>query len=268
MDASGPSIAPREDQPPYAPGEPVALFIPCYIDQFYPQIAEATAEILRRQGVPVMFPQEQTCCGQPAFNSGYWDEARQVIRHFCRVFAPYRWIVCPSGSCTAMCRVFFAQADPVPQIVGIGRRVFELTEFLVDILGVTDTGASFPHKVTLHIGCHGRRELGLTDQPLRLLRSVRGVEYCELPNIEECCGFGGTFSVKMPGTSLAMGRTKAENIARSGAEVVVSNDISCLMHVGGILRRAPKLGHIRTMHIAELLVQGLDGDDSLDLPRH
>ena len=161
--------------------------------------------MLQRYGVPVVYPAEQTCCGQPAFNSGYWEEARRVIRHFCDVFEPHRWIVCPSGSCTAMCRVFFGHADPDPRIVGIGRRVFELTEFLHDMLGVTDTGATFPHKVTMHIGCHGRRELGVVDPPMRLLRSVRGLTYCELPNIDECCGFGGTFSVKMPGTSLAMG---------------------------------------------------------------
>ena len=162
--------------------------------------------MLKRYGVPVVYPAAQTCCGQPAFNSGYWEEARRVIRHFCDVFEPHRWIVCPSASCTAMCRVFFGHVDPDPRIVGIGRRVFELTEFLHDILGVTDTGATFPHKVTMHIGCHGRRELGVVDPPMRLLRSVRGLTYCELPDIEECCGFGGTFSVKMPGTSLAMGR--------------------------------------------------------------
>jgi L-lactate dehydrogenase complex protein LldE len=156
-----------------------------------------------------------------------------------------------------MCRVFFAQVDPAEPIVSVGRRVFELTEFLVDILGVTDTGATFPHKVTLHSGCHGRRELGLIDAPQTLLRSVRGLTYCELPNIEECCGFGGTFSVKMPGTSLAMGRSKAENIVASGADVVVSNDTSCLMHIGGILRRDPAMKHIRTMHIAEVLTAGI-----------
>jgi L-lactate dehydrogenase complex protein LldE len=132
--------------------------------------------------------------------------------------------------------------------------VFELTEFLVDILGVTDTGATFPHKVTMHSGCHGRRELGLFEAPMTLLRSVRGLTYCELPNIEECCGFGGTFSVKMPGVSLAMGRTKVDNIVASGADVVVSADISCLMHVGGMLRRDPATRHIRAMHIAEVLV--------------
>jgi L-lactate dehydrogenase complex protein LldE len=249
-------MAPRQDAPPYQKGEPVALFIPCYIDQFFPQVAQATARLLSRHGVPVLYPQRQTCCGQPAFNSGYWDQARQVIHHFCEVFAGQRWIVCPSGSCTAMCRVFFGHVDPEEQVVGVGRRVFELTEFLVEILGVTDTGATFPHKVTLHSGCHGRRELGLIDPPLKLLGSVRGLTYCELPDIEECCGFGGTFSVKMPGTSLAMGRSKAENIAQSGAEVVVSNDVSCLMHIGGILRRDPALRHIKTMHVAEVLDSG------------
>ena len=155
-----------------------------------------------------------------------------------------------------MCRVFFGHVDPDPSIVDVGSRVFELTEFLVNVLGVTDTGACFPHKVTLHNGCHTRRELGVVDQPMTLLKNVRGITYCELPNIEECCGFGGTFSVKMPGTSLAMGATKVQNIVRSGADVVVSNDISCLMHVGGILQRKPETRHIRTTHIAEVLVSG------------
>jgi len=243
----------RREYPVYDPGEPVALFIPCYIDGFYPQIAQATAELLTRLRVPVEFPGRQTCCGQPAFNSGYWEEACKVIHHFCETFAPYRWIVTPSGSCAAMCRVFFGHVDPDPRIVEIGQRVFELTEFLVEVMGVTDVGARFPHKVTLHIGCHTRRELGVSAPPLRLLQHVEGLHYVELPNGEECCGFGGTFSVKMPGTSIAMGQTKVENIIRCGAEVVVSPDISCLMHVEGILRRHPRGRHVRCMHIAELL---------------
>ncbi len=247
-------VAPRQDDPPYVPGEPVALFIPCYIDQFYPEIGRATVAVLERHGAACVFPSQQTCCGQPAFNSGYWEEARRVVRHFCDVFAPHRWIVCPSASCTAMCRVFFGHVDPDPRVVAVGRRVFELSEFLVDILGVTDTGAAFPHKVALHVGCHGRRELGVADAPRKLLDSVRGLTCCALPDVEECCGFGGTFSVKMPGTSLAMGRAKAANVVRSGAEVVVSPDISCLMHLGGILRRDAATRHIRTMHIAEILV--------------
>ncbi len=249
--------APRQDDPPYQKGEPVALFIPCYIDQFFPEVAEATVRLLNRHGVPTVFPKEQTCCGQPAFNSGYWDEARGVIRHFCDVFADHRWIVSPSGSCAAMCRVFFGHVDPDPRIVDIGRRVFELTEFLVDILGVTDTGATYPEKVTMHTGCHTRRELGVVEPPMTLLRNVRELTYCELPDMEECCGFGGTFSVKMPGTSLAMGETKVENIVRSGADVVASVDISCLMHVGGILRRKAETKHIQIRHIAEILEAGV-----------
>ena len=142
-----------------------------------------------------------------------------------------------------------------------GRRVFELTEFLHDMLGVTDTEATFPHKVTMHIGCHGRRELGVVEPPMKLLKSVRGLTYCELGNITECCGFGGTFSVKMPGTSLAMGGTKVENIVRTGADVVVSNDISCLMHIGGMSCCGPETRHIRCMHIAEVLVAGWNGKE-------
>lgn len=247
----------RKIAPTYRKGDPVSLFIPCYIDQFYPDIAKATVKLLERQGISPIFPKEQTCCGQPAFNSGYWEEAGKVIRHFCDVFADYPWIVCPSASCTAMCRVFFGHADPSDRVVAVGSRVFELTEFLHDILGVTDTGATFPHKVTLHSGCHGRRELGLFDAPLKLLKSVRGLTYCELPNIEECCGFGGTFSVKMAGTSLAMGRTKVDNILKSGAEVVTSCDISCIMHFGGVMQRDPAAKHIQTKHIAEVLSAGI-----------
>ncbi len=254
MSDSSPNASSASTVPSYVPGEPVALFIPCYVDQFYPQVGEATARLLARLGVPTVFPDRQTCCGQPAFNSGYWEEAAKVIHHFCKAMAGHRWIVSPSGSCSAMCRVFFGHVDPAPEVVDVGRRVFELTEFLVNVLGVTDTGACFPHKVALHNGCHTRRELGVVDPPLRLLEKVRGLEYHEIPNVEECCGFGGTFSVKMPGMSLEMGRSKVENIVKSGAEVVVSPDISCLMHIGGILRRNAATRHVRTMHIAEVLV--------------
>ena len=177
MIQSAQQVAPRQDDPPYRPGEPVALFIPCYIDQFYPSIGQACTKLLEKFGVPMVFPDRQTCCGQPAFNSGYWDEARPVIQHFCKTFADQRWIVCPSASCTAMARVFFGHVDPSDEVVGVGRRVFELTEFLVDVLDVTDTGATFPHKVTMHSGCHGRRELGIVEQPLTLLKNVRGLTY-------------------------------------------------------------------------------------------
>jgi len=237
----------------YQPGDRVALFMPCYMDQFYPEAGEAVARVLKARDIAYDFPDEQTCCGQPAFNSGYWDEARRVVRHFADVFRPYKWIVCPSGSCTAMCRSFFGHLESDPAVADVGARVFELTEFLVDVLGVTDVGAVFPKRVALHVGCHTRRELGVFEQPERLLRSVKGLEYQEIPDVTDCCGFGGTFSVKVPEVSLSMGKAKAENIIRSGAEVLTSTDTSCLMHLSGIIRRTPGGESIRMCHIAEVL---------------
>ncbi|MDO4559144.1 MAG: (Fe-S)-binding protein, partial [Planctomycetia bacterium] len=226
---------------PYVPGEPVTLFVPCYIDQFYPQIAIATAKILKKYGIPLLFPEHQTCCGQPAFNSGYQEEAGKVIRHFCECMKGAKWIVSPSGSCTAMGRVFFEKTLPHEPLVGdVASRMFELGEFLVEHLGVTDVGATFPHRCTMHVGCHTRRELGVADASVTLLKNVRDVEYVELPDMEDCCGFGGTFSVKMPGTSIAMGKTKVDNILKTRAEYVVTPDISCAMHFGGILEKDPR----------------------------
>jgi len=243
------------DYPRYVPGEKVALFIPCYVDQFYPSIGRATVQLLKDQGIPLVFPKEQTCCGQPAFNSGYWDDAKKVIRQFGRAFRGQDWIVTPSGSCAAMCRVFFEEADPGSEAAELGKRVFDISEFLVNILGVTDTGAKFPKKVTMHIGCHSRRELGLIDAPMTLLKSIRELEYVELPNMDECCGFGGTFSVKMAGTSLAMGHKKVENIQKCGADVVATTDISCAMHFDGIMRHDPRYRKIPVIHLTELLIQ-------------
>ena len=240
--------------PTYQPGETVGLFVPCYIDQLYPHIGRAVVTLLERLKVPLAYPAEQTCCGQPAFNSGYWEDARKVVGHFARVFAPYRWIVVPSGSCATMARVFFEQADGDPEVVAVGRCVYELSDFLVNVLGIVDTGARFPHRITYHDSCHARRELHLLDPPRRLIGSVRDCTFIEMPRDEECCGFGGTFSVKLAGTSLAMGHDKVKSIVESAAEVVVSGDASCLMHIGSILRRDPALAHIRTMHLAELLV--------------
>lgn len=245
---------PQWEYPSYHAGEKVSLFIPCYMDQFYPHVGKAVVTVLERLGIPLTFPSGQTCCGQPAFNSGYWDEARPVVRGFVEAFRDHDWIICPSGSCTAMCRIFFEHLFPGDEeVLSVGRRVVEWTEFLVNVLNVTDLGARFPHKVTLHIGCHGRRELGIVSQPVELLRNVRELEYCELPEMEDCCGFGGTFSVKFPNLSLDMGRTKCENIAASGADIVASIDTSCLMHIGGILQLDAKKKHIQPMHIAEIL---------------
>lgn len=255
MNTSNPK-AEKESQvpyPPYEKGEPVGLFVPCFVDQFYPHIAEATVKVLARLGIPVRFPAEQTCCGQPAFNSGYWDEARRVARHFARCFAPYRWVVCPSGSCAAMCRVFYELLDPGGELPKVGARVYEVCEFLVHCVGIRELDVTFPHRVTLHVGCHTRRELGAVEPPRILLQAIRGIDYRPLPDAEECCGFGGTFSVKMPGISIAMGQAKAECIVATQAEWLLTTDISCLMHLEGILRRHPQGKGIRIAHIVEVL---------------
>ncbi|MGL6196582.1 MAG: (Fe-S)-binding protein [Thermoguttaceae bacterium] len=243
------------EYPKYEKGETVALFIPCYVDQFYPSIGKATVELLENAGVPIEFPEEQTCCGQPAFNSGYWPDAQKVIDHFAKVFEKYRWIVTPSGSCAAMCRLFYEQSAPDSLGARVGKRVFEICEFLVNVLGITDTGASYPKKVTMHIGCHTRRELGIAAPAMQLLHSIRDLQYVELPNMEECCGFGGTFSVKMAGTSLAMGKKKIENIQKTGADVVATTDISCAMHFGGMMKLDPVMKDIPIVHITELLIR-------------
>jgi L-lactate dehydrogenase complex protein LldE len=244
------------ERPTYRAGEEVALFIPCYVDQFFPQVAEATTRLLQSLDVTVVFPKGQTCCGQPAFNSGYFEEAKRVVRHFCKVFQQYQWIVTPSGSCAAMCRNFFKTLDASQEVGAVGSRVFELTEFLVDVLGVREIEATYPHKVTMHIGCHTRRELGIFEQPMMLIKRIKGLLFCELPEAEECCGFGGAFSVKMPELSLSMGRAKVDAILESGAEVVASTDMSCLMHISGIMQRVTEAKHIQIKHIAEILVAG------------
>ncbi|MBQ9875010.1 MAG: (Fe-S)-binding protein [Thermoguttaceae bacterium] len=247
---------PRWDYPEYK-GEPVALFIPCFIDQFFPEAGTATVKVLEKLGVPLEFPEDQTCCGQPAFNSGYWEDAKKVMNHFGEVFRDYRWIVTPSAACASMCRVFFKEADPNSPAVEVGSRVYEFTEFLVNVLKKTDLGASFPHKCALHIGCHGRRELGIAAATQALIDNIRGLEYVPIPKVEECCGFGGTFSVKMPGTSLNMGKKKIENIReifRQGVEHIATTDMSCAMHFGGMMKRDPELKAMQIHYIGELLV--------------
>ncbi|HBT76604.1 MAG TPA: Fe-S oxidoreductase [Planctomycetaceae bacterium] len=254
MDALNTAV-PEWDYPTYRAGEEVALFTTCFVDQFYPSVARAVVQLLEESGIPVVFPEEQTCCGQPALNSGYEGDALRVMEQFAQVFAPYKWIITPSSSCAAMCRVFFENAAPDSFMAKIGKNVYEFSEFFVNILGLDDVGAVFPRKVAMHIGCHGRRELGVVEAPMRLLRGIRGLEYREIPNMDECCGFGGTFSVKMAGTSLAMGRKKVENILKTGADVVATIDMSCAMHFGGIMRLDPRIEPVPIMHLAELLVQ-------------
>jgi L-lactate dehydrogenase complex protein LldE len=224
----------------------VALFITCIGDTVTPEVGRATVSVLERLGHEVSFPAEQTCCGQMHLNTGYGSEAAKLATRFTGVFAPYDMIVTPSGSCAGTVR------EGYPTLLGLqGPPVHEFTEFLVDVLGVTDVGANFPHRVTYHPTCHSLRALKVGDRPYRLLREVRGIDLVELPAAAECCGFGGTFSVKNPDVSTAMLGDKIRHVLDTGAEVLTAVDTSCLMHIGG------GLGHqragVRAVHIAEIL---------------
>jgi len=235
----------------------VQLFITCIIDTLYPEIGEAVLNVLTRAGVNIAFPPDQTCCGQPAFNAGLRSEARRLAEHTIRVFesAPGP-VVIPSGSCAAMIRhnyleLFTADAAWQSRAHDLAQRTYELTEFLVDVLGVTDLGASFPGALTYHASCHLLRDLGVDRQPRALLANVREAEIIELPGADECCGFGGVFSVEYPEISDAMLQRKIDNIAATGAPLVVSCDAGCLTNINGGLHRQRKSQ--RAVHIAEVL---------------
>jgi L-lactate dehydrogenase complex protein LldE len=239
----------------------VALLVTCLNDALFPGAGLATAQVLRRLGHEVVFPETQTCCGQMHWNSGYRHEALGLIRRTVDVFAPYEVVVCPSGSCTAMIREQYPRAAVasgderlIEAVSALRGRVFELSELLVDQLGIEDVGAELHARAVYHPTCHSLRSLGVGDRPYRLLRAVRGLELVDLPRADECCGFGGTFAVKNAGTSAAMGEDKAAAVRASGADVLVAGDRSCLMHIGGVLARddAP----VRTMHLAEVLAAG------------
>jgi L-lactate dehydrogenase complex protein LldE len=217
----------------------VALLVTCFNDTLFPETGRAVVRVLERLGCEVAFPLEQTCCGQMHFNSGYAREGTGLARRLGRVFDGAEAVVCPSASCSA----FVRERVDTP--------VYELSEFLVDRLGLEDVGAYFPHRVTFHPTCHSIRELKVGDRPLRLLRAVRGIELVELPQAEECCGFGGTFAVKNAEVSAAMVADKVRAVLDTGAEMLCAADNSCLMHIGGALSRQ-RTG-VRTVHLAEVL---------------
>src|ERR1700722_13028726 len=235
----------------------IALFIPCFVDQLLPEVGLDMVRVLRRLSYDVDFPQEQTCCGQPGFNSGYWNDAKPLAERFVSIFSPAEIIVCPSGSCTTMVRNFYPQllADsPLREkALEVGRKVFEFSEFLIKVAKATDVGASFPHRVTYHDACHALRELGLKQEPRELLLHVRGLELVEMPYSEECCGFGGTFATKFSMISSAMGDNKIRNAEMSAAQYLTSTDPSCLMHIDGILRR--RNSPVRVISLAGILAQ-------------
>ncbi|GAB3994985.1 (Fe-S)-binding protein [Glycomyces albus] len=224
----------------------IGLFITCVNDALYPQTPKAVVTVLERLGYEVDFPTAQTCCGQMHANSGYRNDAAKLARSFEEVFGGYEAVVTPSGSCAAMIR------DQYPDLTGtdIGSRVLELSEFLLDHAGVDDVGARFEHTVTYHPTCHGTRALGLGDKPLRLLRNVAGIELVDLPEADQCCGFGGTFALKNSEVSTAMLEDKCRNAGQTRAEYLAAADNSCLTHIGGGISRS---GGPRPIHYAEIL---------------
>jgi L-lactate dehydrogenase complex protein LldE len=234
----------------------VTLFMQCIVDSCFPQVGEAMVAVLERQGLTLEYPADQTCCGQPAFNAGYRNEAARLARRFLDVFEDAECIVCPSGSCVHMVRhhyreLFAKEPRLLARAERVGAKTFEFTEFLVDVLGVTDVGASWHGDVTYHDSCHLLRGLGVKDQPRALLGKVRGLNLVEMTRSDECCGFGGTFSAKYPEISEALLETKLANIQATGAGAVVGCDMGCLMHMQGMIRRREL--PISVHHIAEIL---------------
>jgi L-lactate dehydrogenase complex protein LldE len=240
----------------------VGLFIPCYVDQFYPDVGLATVEILERHGVDIDFPRAQTCCGQPMANTGCLKETRPLARKFFRIFKDYPYVVCPSGSCVAMVRHHYHEyLEGTPGFAELTGKTFELCEFLVDVLKVEKIDGHFPYKVGLHPSCHWLRELRMAssseqvepsfNRARQLLESIDGVELTELKRPDECCGFGGTFAVNEEAVSCMMGLDRIDDHETAGTEVMTAPDMSCLMHLSGLIRRHKKPIHV--MHIAEIL---------------
>jgi len=241
----------------------VFLFIPCFVDQLFPQVGIATVKILQELNCRVIYPEQQTCCGQPAFNTGYQKEAAQLASRFIEIFKDAEYVVAPSGSCAAMIKNFYGELN-LPGSSGkdwqnLRNKIYELSDFLTSVLHVEKWDGHFPARVTYHDSCHTLRELHVKDQPRLLLQSIAGVELIEMENAETCCGFGGTFSVKFPLISTAMVQNKVNWIQQSGAEIVVSTDSSCLMNIDGYLQKQkiplPDRRHTRSMHLAEILWQ-------------
>jgi L-lactate dehydrogenase complex protein LldE len=235
----------------------VTLFIPCFVDLMFPKVGISMVQILEQLGHQIHCPEKIACCGQPAFNSGYWDEAREVAVNILNELKDSEVVVIASGSCGAMLKVFYselfagtAHADTAKLLAS---KCYEFSDFLVTKLGVTDLGARFPAKVTFHDGCHGLRELGNKRPARELLAKVRGLDLVEMKDAEVCCGFGGTFAAKFPMISTAMGEVKCSSAFETGAEYIISNDSSCLMHVQGLLSRQGS--KVKTIHLAEILAR-------------
>jgi L-lactate dehydrogenase complex protein LldE len=236
----------------------ISLFITCFNDTLFPETGKATVQLLERLGHTVAFPLEQTCCGQMHYNTGYQEEAIPLVQRFVEIFSDAEVVVVPSASCVGMIHEFYPKVAHLTGdqklIEGVGKlrpRVYELSQFLVNKLGIEDVGAYYPHRVTYHPTCHSLRMIRVGDAPLRLLRNVKGIDLVELPRADECCGFGGTFAVKNADTSMAMLGDKIRHIKGTAAEVCSAADNSCLMHIGGAMNR--QRSGVKTIHLAEIL---------------
>jgi L-lactate dehydrogenase complex protein LldE len=243
----------------------VSMFITCISDMFYPKVGKSVVGLLERHGVSVDFPQAQTCCGQPAFNTGYFDEARSAAKHMISVFDKSTHIVSPSGSCVTMVRHFFpklfeSDTEWRQRADTLAEKVYEFSEFMINVLKVTSLDARFVGIATYHHSCHMSRELGIRDEPIKLLDMVNGLELRDLPYKEDCCGFGGTFAVKMNKISERMVEEKVQHIQSTGAQYLVGSDMACLMNIGGYMVRH-KLP-VKIYHIAELLYEGLRNSEN------
>ncbi|HET9430866.1 MAG TPA: (Fe-S)-binding protein [Chitinophagaceae bacterium] len=238
----------------------VQLFIPCFVDQLYPDTAFNMVRILEKVGCTVNYPESQTCCGQPAFNAGFWNESKAVCTKFLNDFKGSDFIVAPSASCVGFVRNYygklFENSSLHHEVTDMGKRIFEFSEFLVKVLGVENLGASFEGKATYHDSCAGLRECKIKTEPRLLLSYVKGLELIELHDVETCCGFGGTFAVKFEAISIAMGEQKVENALATGAKYLISTDHSCLMHLNGYIKH--KGYDLKTMHLADVLASGWD----------
>ncbi|MDH7461311.1 (Fe-S)-binding protein [Chitinophagaceae bacterium 26-R-25] len=236
----------------------VQLFIPCFVDQLYPQTAFNMVKVLRKLGCEVSYNDNQTCCGQPAFNAGFQHEAKEVCSKFLKDFSGTDYIVAPSASCTGFVRNYYTKlfdnSSVHNDVKNLGNRLYEFSEFLVKVLGVEDVGATFSAKATYHDSCAGLRECKIKQEPRKLLKNVKGLELVEMNDVETCCGFGGTFAVKFEPISVAMADQKITNAVATEAEYIISTDLSCLMHIGG--RSNFKGNKIKTIHLADVLASG------------
>lgn len=241
-------------------GKRIQLLATCLCDAFYPAVAKATVRVLEHAGCEIEFPLDQTCCGQPAFNAGDWPASRQVVRHTCKVFAGEQPVVTPSGSCAAMlfhgAPLEFEKESDLAVVEALGARAWELADYLVNGLGITQWPGRFPHRVAFHTSCHSRGTRS-GEAALTLLRSIAGLELVPFDDAEQCCGFGGAFSVTFPNISAGMGHLKLEHVVKSSPEFLVSGDMGCAMHLGGIISRERQ--PLRCLHLAELLACALEG---------